>query len=170
MPDDEPQSPATVFYADNRFERMARRPGGVARDQALEAAHAHLEDLKADFADWINQELAQLADALAKVEAQPLDLAAIDAAFHSCAHLRDVGGTMGFELVTFIASNLCDIIDALKVGAVYDKDTVVCHMDALALAKTEEYRHLTPDQVPEMTRGLRRIGEIASIVPDDSSK
>jgi chemotaxis protein histidine kinase CheA len=167
---DDPKTQAMVFYADNRFERMARRPGGVARDQALEAAHAHLEDLKADFADWINQELAQLADALAKVETQPLDLAAIDAAFHSSAHLRDVGGTMGFELVTFIANNLCDIIDALKLGASYDKGTIDCHMDALALAKTEQYRHLMPDQVPEMTKGLRRISEIASIVPEDHAK
>lgn len=169
MPDD-PKNDATVFYADNRFDRMARQPGAVARKQALEAAHAHLEELKADFPDWINQELAQLSAAFAKLETHPSDLEAIDVAFHSCAHLRDVGGTMGFELVTFIAANLCDIIEALKGGAIYDKDTVACHMDALQLAKTEKYRHLRPDQVSDMTSGLRRIGEIASIVPDDSSK
>ena len=77
---------------------------------------------------------------------------------------------MGFELVTFVAANLCDIIDAMKVGAVYDKGTVACHMDALHLAKTERYRHLRPEQVPEMTSGLRRIGKIASIIPDGNSR
>ena len=161
---------AMVFYADNRFDRMARRPGGVAPEQAIKQAEAHLEELHADFADWINNELAQLSAALDQLEASPTSLEAIDRAFQSCAHLRDVGATMGFELVTFVAANLCDIIDAMKVGAVYDKDTINCHMDALKLAKTERYRHLRADQVPEMTAGLRRIGEIASIVPDEGSK
>jgi hypothetical protein len=36
-----------------------------------------------------------------------------------------------------------------------------CHMDALLLARTEQYRHLTPDQVPEMASGLRRVVELA---------
>ena len=161
---------ATVFYADNRFDRMARRPGGVAPEQAIKQAEAHLEELHADFADWINNELAQLSAALDQLESNPTSLEAIDRAFQSCGHLRDVGATMGFELVTFVAANLCDIIDAMKVGAVYDKDTITCHMDALKLAKTERYRHLRPEQVPEMTAGLRRIGEIASIVPDDGGK
>jgi len=161
---------ATVFYADNRFDRLARRPGGVAPDQAIKQAEAHLEELHADFADWIDNELTQLTAALTQLETTPTDVETIDRAFHSCAHLRDVGGTMGFELVTFVAANLCDIIDALKIGAVYDKDTVTCHMDALKLAKTERFRHLRPDQVPEMTSGLRRIGEIASIVPNEGEK
>ncbi len=166
MPDD-PKAEARVFHPDNRFDRMARRPGGVAREHALEAAQAHLEELKADFDDWINVELAQLAATLAEVESHPTNLALIDTAFHGCAHLRDVGGTMGFELVTFVAANLCDVIEALKAGAMFDKDTIECHLNALSLAKTEPYRHLAPDQVPEMTAGLRRIGQIASIVPDD---
>jgi hypothetical protein len=29
----------------------------------------------------------------------------------------------------------------------------------------EQYRHLTPEQVPEMTEGLLRVVEIASIIP-----
>ena len=169
MPNDAPAE-ARVFHPENRFDRMARRPGGVSRDHALEAAEAHLEELKADFDDWINVELAQLAASLSHVESHPTDLAAIETAFHGCAHLRDVGGTMGFELVTFVAANLCDIIEALKVGAVFDKDTIECHLNALALAKTERYRHLAPNQVPEMTAGLRRIGQIASIVPDDTAR
>ena len=65
---------ASVFYADNRFDRMARRPGGLTPEKALEAAHANLEELHADFADWINNELAQLDAALAQLETKPTDL------------------------------------------------------------------------------------------------
>ena len=38
---------------------------------------------------------------------------------------------MGFELVTFIANNFCDILDAIKAGAPYDKNMIDCHIDAL---------------------------------------
>jgi hypothetical protein len=31
----------------------------------------------------------------------------------------------------------------------------------------EQYRHLRPDQVPEMTNGLLRVVELASIIPPD---
>jgi hypothetical protein len=30
----------------------------------------------------------------------------------------------------------------------------------------EQYRHLRPEQVPEMASGLRRVAELASIGPD----
>ena len=161
---------ANIFYADNRFERMARRSGGVERDEALDKAHAHLEEMKAEFVDWVDQELQGLSAALSQVESNPGDFDALDRAFHSCAHLRDVGGTMSFELVTFVADNLCDILDAMKSGAPHDKDAIDCHMKALRLAKTEPYRHLRPDQVPELISGLRRVGEIASIVPGDNGQ
>jgi hypothetical protein len=77
---------------------------------------------------------------------------------------------MDFELVTFVANNLCEILDAMKAGAVYDKDAIDCHMDALLLARTEPYRRLRPEQVPEMSSGLRRVGELVSIVPGKITK
>jgi hypothetical protein len=43
-------------------------------------------------------------------------------------------------------------------------------MDALMLAKTEPYRHVSPEQVLEMTSGLRRVGELVSIVPANNNK
>jgi chemotaxis protein histidine kinase CheA len=169
MPNDAKHE-ATVFYADNRFERMARRQGGVAREQALENAQAHIEELKSDFVQWLDQEMLDLQNALSQLEGHPGDKPYLERAYQSCAHLHDVGATMGFELVTFIANNLCEILDAMKAGAPYDKDAIDCHMDALMLAKTDSYRHVRPDQVPEMTSGLRRVGELVSIVPADNTK
>ncbi|MBI3705213.1 MAG: hypothetical protein HY244_15545, partial [Rhizobiales bacterium] len=67
-----------------------------------------------------------------------------------------------------VANNLFEILDAMKAGAPHDKEAIDCHVDALMLAKTEPYRNVRPDQVPEMTSGLRRVGEIVSIVPDNN--
>ena len=161
---------AKLFYADTRFERLARRPGGVDREQALAKAQAEVEELKADFGVWIGQEFDALDAALAEIESDPKDKGALERAHKTCAQLRDVGGTMGYQLVTFVAKTLCDILEAYIAGATYDKDVIVCHTDAFKLARLEQYRHLQPEDVPEMTAGLLRVVELTSIIPPEPGK
>ena len=73
MPNDAKHE-ATVFYADNRFERMARRQGCVAREQALENAQTHIEELKSDFIEWLDQEMQELRTALSQLEGHTGDV------------------------------------------------------------------------------------------------
>lgn len=162
-----PSPPANLFYADTRFERQARRSGGVERDHALQRAQAEVENLKADFDVWINAEFAKLNEALTKIATDPTDKVALENANQCSGQLRDVGTTMGYELVTFIARTLCEILEAYIAGATYDQNVIDCHANAFMLARMERYRHLRPDQVPEMTNGLLRVVELASIIPPD---
>lgn len=161
---------AYTFFADTRFERLARRNGGVGREQALASAQAHVENLRTEFAIWLDRELQELSAILSFTEGSPGDTASLERAYHSCAQLRDVGATMGYELITFVAKNLCDILDAIKAGAAYDKDIVDCHINALLLAKMDQYRDLRPEQVPEMASGLRRVVELAKNIPAHHKK
>lgn len=166
---DKPEREALVFYADSRFEKLAQRPGAVAREQALANAQSHVEDLRSDFLVWLDQELQQLRAALAQVEVDRSDMTVLDRANNNSSQLRDIGATMGFELVTFVAGSLCAMLDAVRGGAGYDKDMIDCHINALFLVKTEPYRNLRPHQVPEMSFGLRRIVELAmQTAPDES--
>lgn len=158
---------ARLFYADTRFERLARRPGGVDRAKAIENAQAEVEALQVNFGVWIGQEFDTLNAALAEIETDPNNKAALQRAHNSCAQLRDVGSTMGYQLVTFVAKTLCDILEAYIAGAAYDKDVIVCHTDAFKLARLEQYRHLQPEDLPEMAAGLLRVVELASIVPPE---
>lgn len=150
-----------IFPVDTRFQQLARRPGGVTRERALEDAERHIEELKTDFGDWLDRELQDLSASIRQLDANPGNAASLEQAQQACSQLRDVGSTMGYELVTFVANNFCHVLDAMA-GAAYDKDMIDCHMDALLLARTDQYRHLTPDQVPEMTSGLRRVVELAN--------
>jgi chemotaxis protein histidine kinase CheA len=156
-----PNRDAAIFPVDTRFQQMARRPGGVPRERALEAAQRHLDELKPDFNNWLVRELQELATSVQQVSDNPGDADALDRAQQACNQLRDVGSTMGYELVTFVANNFCDILDAVKAGAAYDQNVIDCHMDALTLARTDAYRSLRPEQVPEMARGLRRLVALA---------
>ena len=161
---------ARTFFADTRFERMARRPGGTTRAQAVSRAQAHVDEIKAEFPEWLDLELQELSAAIQQAEGSSFDLSWHERAYRSCCQLRDVGATMDYELVTFIANNLCEILDVIKTGTAYDRDMINCHVDALFLARTEQYRHLRPEQVPEMASGLRRVVQLASIAPSHKSK
>ena len=155
-------SEVRIFFADTRFERMARRPGGVPREKALAQADKVVDELRLDFGDWLDRELQELSMALSKAESDPNDNVALEDAYRNCAQLQGVCTAMGYGLVTFVAENLCKIISTVISGAPYDKEMIDCHADALLLAKSDQYRALRPDQVPEMASGLRRVVELAA--------
>ncbi|HWP27023.1 MAG TPA: hypothetical protein VNL39_11825 [Xanthobacteraceae bacterium] len=161
MPNSTPDDPNT-FFVETNFQKMARRAGGVPREQALENARVTLETIKLGFRDWLDGEISDLAAQIRRGRTRhPPDVAWAEAALNHCRQIRDVGGTMGFQLVTFIAGNLCKMLDGIVAGANPSNEMIDCHIDALCLAKQEQYRHLSPEQLPELSDGLRRVLEAA---------
>jgi chemotaxis protein histidine kinase CheA len=150
---------AREFPVETDFQRKARRPGGVTRNQAVGGAKAQIETLKDEFRDWVKDGLTRLQSAIQLAESQPANAALIEDAFRSSCELRDIGTTMGYELVTFVANLLCEVLDNIRNGADYDKVLIRCHLDALQLARQDSYKNVSPDQVPELCDGLRRAAE-----------
>lgn len=155
---------ARVFAVETRFQRLARRAGGVPRDQAIENAWGHVEEIKPGFDDWVNKELQSLTDVVNSARPDAAANWAELANVHA-RRVRDVGTTMGFELLTYVADSLCEVLDAVAAGAECNMESVTCHIDALFLARQHSYRGVKPDQVPELTRGLRRIVDQVNTSP-----
>ena len=162
---EKPTPEARVFSPKTRFQTLARRPGGVSRNQAVENAQNQVEEAKLGFEDWLEGELTELVGWIDRAKSGEAVDDWIDAAQFHAHQLRDVGTTVGFELLTFIANTLCTILDGIKSGAECNMDSIVCHIDALLLIRQKQYRHLRPDQLPELSRGLFRVAETVSIVP-----
>jgi hypothetical protein len=162
---EKPPSEVRIFAPNTRFQAMARRRGGVARERAIASAQAGIEEIKVGFDEWLERELRALIDLIALVRAGEADTDWIEAAQFHCNQLRDVGGTVGFELLTFVANTLCTIFDGIKAGAECNMEKITCHLDALLLIRHKQYRNLRPDQVPELSSGLFRVAESVSIVP-----
>ncbi len=146
---------ARIFPVDTRFQKMARREGGVPRDQAIERARAEVEKAGPSFDNWLKDGLRNLQHLIA--EAGPAEPGWIENANAQSRQLRDSSGTLGFQLLAFIANSLCDMLDSVEAGAVCDMELIACHVDALNLAQRKSYRRLKPEQVPELTEGLRRV-------------
>ena len=155
---------ARIFPVETRFQRLARRPGGIPREQAIEKAWTQVEEIKPGFDDWVNKELQSLSDVIKSAGSGNAGEWAEMANVH-CRRLRDVGTTMGFELLTFVADSLCDVLDAIAAGVECNMETITCHVDALFLARQRAYRGMKPEQVPELISGLRRIVDQVNTSP-----
>lgn len=153
---------ARIFAVESRFQKMAGRPGGVSREMAIARAERVIDQLKPEFVNWLDRKLQELNAAIEQAEGNSYDVSWHERAYRVSCEIQDVGTTMGFELVTFIANNLCKVLEVIKTGTAYDRDMIKCHIDALFLARTEPYRNLGPEQLPEMTGGLRRVVELVS--------
>ena len=60
-------------------------------------------------------------------------------------------------------------LEATPAGHDCDMETITCHLDALFLARREQYRHLRLEDVPELTKGLRLVKK-RSTSPDAAPK
>jgi hypothetical protein len=152
-------SGAREFPVETDFQKKVRRAGGVTRNQAVGAAEAQIDTLKEEFTDWLRDGLKRLQSAIQLAETCPDNPSLLEDAFRSSCELRDIGTTMGYELVTFVANRLCEVLDAIRNGADYDKELIRCHLDALQLARQDSYKNVSPDQVPDLCDGLRLAAE-----------
>lgn len=152
-----PDPNVRTFFVDTRFQQMARRPGGLTKDAAVQQAQSQIEEFKEEFVDWVEQEVLDLSAAFKAMNDSGDATPQLDDIYVRCCQLRDTGGTMGLELITFVADNFCKLLDTIKDGAPYEADVAACYIDALLLAKQKNYRNLRPDQVIEMTNGLQQI-------------
>ncbi len=88
--------PATVFYPENRFDRMARRAGGVPREQALAQAQAQVDEIAPGFTPWLEQEMQALCTAIDALSKNPASKMHREKATQSSEQMRDTGSTLGF--------------------------------------------------------------------------
>ncbi len=161
------ETEARVFEVETRFQQMARRSGQLTRDKALAKATAHIDKMKPSFDDWVHMEMQGLAAAIDTARSgAPNEQWVARAHLHTRA-MRDVGTTMGVELLTFVANLLCEILSEIEADAAWDVETLLCYFDTLGLVRQPAYRGMAPDQVPELISGLRRLAN--RISPDESN-
>jgi len=152
-----PPPAARELVVETRFQRLAKRAGGVPKEKAVERAEAEIERAKPGFDEWLKVELRDFASFVKNAAAEEVTPDWIARANFRSRQLRDSATIMGFELLAFIGNSLCEILDSMEAGNEYNMESIVCHMDALTLAGKGSYRRLKPDQVPELTKGLRRV-------------
>jgi len=150
---------AREFHVETKFQQFAKRPGGITREQAIVSAQSTVATLKPGFETWLDDEMTQLLKAVPPAGADLKERAWMKTADGHSQRLADVSATMGYDFVSYVANNLCLMFDAIRQGADYRRDVMVCHLDALVLGRKDKFRRMKPEDVPELTEGLRRVLE-----------
>ena len=154
---------AREFHIETKFQQYAKRPGGIPREQAIVNAQTTVAALKPNFETWVDDEMAKLMKVIPAEGADAARGAWMDTADVHCQRLADVSATMGYDFVSFVANNLCLMFEAIKRGADYRRDVMVCHLDALSLGRKDKFARMKPEDVPDLTDGLRRVLESAKL-------
>ena len=151
------QDRARVFEVETRFHQQARRKGGVSKEKAIEAAQAQIEKAKPGFDQWLDDELKEFASLIARAESVDDKSKWLEDLDFRSRQLRDSSTTFGFELLSFVATSLCEILQSIEAGSECNMEAIKCHTDALLLAGQKSYRRMRPEQVPDLTNGLNRV-------------
>lgn len=160
------KSPATYreFKVDDNFGRQARSPGGPPRDAAIKRAKRELARLKPRLESYVKAESQRLAAALLAAQARDIGYAGhVGRAYDASRNIRDVADSIGYELLGFIATNLCTVIETAETARIeYPADIIDCHREAFALALSSAYLNKTLEELPELFGGLLKIAETAA--------
>lgn len=150
---------ATEFHVDTRFQQMARRPGGMSRDEAIARAQGQIDEVRPDLEAFLDRELLALNALMEDALASPGNTRWLKDANEHTRQLRNIGSTIGLELLTHIADTLCEMFERIRKGEEHSVESVKCYVDSLHLARRDEYRYVRPEEVPELTEGLRQVAE-----------
>jgi hypothetical protein len=129
----------------------------MSRNRAIERAEIEIAEVKVEFDEWLSRELAELTTAFEAARDNPNDPERLAELANRGRQLRDVTATIRLELLSFVAASLCDLLDSVSAETEFPIDSIVCHLDALNLSARPDFRELRPDEVPELTKGLRRV-------------
>jgi hypothetical protein len=64
---------ARIFHVDTMFQQLARKPGGLSREEAMAGAQRNVEKLKPDVAEWLFVRIQNLAEIVSAAEADAID-------------------------------------------------------------------------------------------------
>lgn len=154
-----PPPRARAYFIETDFQKTARMPGGVTRAEAIDSAQQNLDAITDDFEASLNDKMRDLLALMAAPGSDPVPPDLYEKLCTDVRELRDCGTTMGYPLVTFVADNLCKILDL--VGDHITLPTVACHIDAMRLSTLPQYRKASLENLPELINGLNLVAVAA---------
>ena len=140
-----------------RYHRLAKRTGGIPRDEAIQRANVFIESVKSKYHEWVFDDILRLEEAVVALRGRstpnPED---IENAYHRARVIRDLGTTMGYPLVTAVTDSLCELLHRFKNANVCDEVSVEAHFCALLLVISPGYAVGNRGGIEDLLFDLRR--------------
>lgn len=140
-PAPKPDHGAEVIHVPNTLRAKVGGPRFAGLNaNAIAKAEAALKSLSSQFAQWMQDELAKLEAARARVHAEGMTPEAGDHLYTRAHDLKGLGATYEFPIVTRMAGSLCKLIDTPEARAKAPLKLIDAHVDAIRAAVRDNIR------------------------------
>jgi len=126
------EQPIELFMPPNMLKAKVGGTVGGIDVAAIKRAEAAMETLKADFADWVGNDvdrLVQCRDGFARAR----DVEARDDLFRAAHDIKGQATTFEYPLVARVASSLCKLMEALNSPEALPLNIVDAHVNAIRI-------------------------------------
>lgn len=144
------------FRAPNRLSMLVRANGGVTAKEALAAADAALEPLRAESLAVLDAALAEIEARFGQSAAATRGAGAFQDLYALALRIIDVSGFLPGSCVDQAAVSFCALVDNCAEAGAWRWDAVDVHIHALRLLRTVE---LDPDQARAVIDGLNKVSQ-----------
>jgi hypothetical protein len=144
------------FRAPNRLSMLARASGGMMAKDALAAADAALEPLRAESLTVLDAALAEIEARFGRTAAATRPDGAFQDLYTLALRIIDVSGFLPDSCVDQAAVSFCALVDNCAGAGAWRWDAVDVHINALRLLRTTD---LSPDQRRAVIDGLNKVSQ-----------
>jgi hypothetical protein len=144
------------FRAPNRLSMLVKAAGGVMAKDALAAADAALEPLRAESLAVLDAALAEIEARFGKPAAATRASEAYQDLYALALRIIDVSGFLPGSCVDQAAISFCALVDNCAEANVWRWDAVDVHINALRLLRTST---LGADQRRAVIDGLNKVSQ-----------
>ena len=144
-----------VFFPKIRLAELAARPGGMLRDEAIDAAVGSIESMRAEAEGKIREAIAAL-EAIAFTPGRTLDAATMASVLERADQVVTLAGMFGHGALDKAARSLCDLTDGLLRAGLYDRAPIAVHVQTMHLL-APEHTSLTPEHAEQMLAELAKV-------------
>jgi hypothetical protein len=144
------------FRAPNRLSMLVKASGGVMAKDALEAAEAALEPLRAESLGVLDAALVEIESRFGKTAAATRASGAYQDLYTLAQRIIDVSGFLPGSSVDQAAISFCALVDNCAEAGGWRWDAIDVHINALRLLRTAD---LSPEQRRAVIDGLNKVSQ-----------
>ena len=137
------------------------KPARRSRDQLIARAESALENMKEEFAGWMDEEIEGLSTAVTQWSALPNDPERVGELFRRAHDLKGQAPTLGYPIVGRIAASLCQLLSLDGIDLRELSNLAQSHTNAIKAAVRGEIRDESNDTALALAIGLE--GAVARV-------
>ena len=148
-----------MIAAPNMLQIKIGGPIGAADLHLIEKADNALNDMRSDFALWLEDEVEKLEKSASIARKEGLKGSEGEELFIRAHDLRGLGSTYDFPIITRIASSMTKMIDMPEKRAVAPIGLVLAHVNAIRAALVQNIRDSSDPVAAELADQLELMAE-----------